>query len=369
MKMSDIKTNEIIGFHLVTDPHGCFSNWYESEFRYAGAWYNCVEQYMMAQKVSLGRRYDLRDMIMKSNDPDEIKKLAGKDYFPEFMKIKDIWDKNCKHIVKRGVRAKFQQNPDMLKELLETGNALLCECAGQDKVWGIGINLNNPAWKDVANWKGNNYLGIILMEVREELRREIAEYGSVQYIDYLGAGTIDEWKVTARQLKRIPQYYAAIHTYADQLPVGHMRDSFYDCPLDRIEYSMCVNMGGGLPVIGFYEMKQEVYEIAHKLSCKSYVSDIFRGSMPQWGSRGNPYFWDDLQTVFSFKSIPISSEELISIIHEVFYRITGERLVEDAVCYVDSYAHGGMSSGQVTGEWIINTCIPMLQERLENINR
>ena len=113
-------------------------------------------------------------------------------------------------------------------------------------------------------------------------------------------------------------------------------------------------------------MKQEVYEIAHSLSCKSYVSDIFRESMPQWGSRGNPYFWDDLKTVFAFKEIPMRTEELNTIIHEVFQRVTGERLTKDTVCHVEQYAHGGMSSGQVTGEWILNTCIPTLQERLES---
>lgn len=40
-----------VGFHLPTEPYGCFSNWYPSRFTYAGRTYNCVEQYMMAQKV------------------------------------------------------------------------------------------------------------------------------------------------------------------------------------------------------------------------------------------------------------------------------------------------------------------------------
>ncbi len=88
---------------------------------------------MMAQKVSLGHRYDLRQEIMDTHDPAKIKALAGKDSFPEFSSIKTVWDRNCRHIVKRGVKAKFQQNPDMLQELLDTGDALLCECAGQDK--------------------------------------------------------------------------------------------------------------------------------------------------------------------------------------------------------------------------------------------
>ena len=89
MKMTN--ANEIIGFHLTTEPHGCFSNWFSSKFTYAGIQYNCVEQYMMAQKVALGHRYDLQQEIMESSDPAKIKALGGKDSFPEFMNIKSMY--------------------------------------------------------------------------------------------------------------------------------------------------------------------------------------------------------------------------------------------------------------------------------------
>ena len=257
--------SETIGFHLPTEPYGCFSNWYPAKFTYAGVDYNCAEQYMMAQKVALGRRQDLVQKIMESADPAEIKAFGGKDSFPEFMEIKPIWDKYCRHIVKRGVRAKFRQNPDMLRELLDTGDALLCECAGQDRIWGVGINLRNPAWHDVSNWNGSNYLGVILMEVREDLRREITQSGSAQYIDYKHAAAIPEWKTTPFRLKRYPQYYAAVHAYADQLPIGHARDAFYNCTFETLENQMRVNMGCNLPVAGFYEMKQDIFETARRL--------------------------------------------------------------------------------------------------------
>ena len=184
--------DRIIGFHLTTEPHGCFSNWFPSDFVYAGIQYNCAEQYMMAQKVSLGGRYDLRQKIMETENPSEIKALGGKDSFPEFVNIKPVWERNCRHIVKRGVKAKFLQNPDLADELLDTGDALLCECAGHDRIWGIGINLQNSEWQDVSNWNGSNYLGIILMEVREELRKEQAQKGIVQYIDFRDSSAIPE---------------------------------------------------------------------------------------------------------------------------------------------------------------------------------
>ena len=265
---------EIIGFHLPTEPHGCFSNWFRSPFTYAGIQYNCVEQYMMAQKVALGRRLDLLGEIMDTDDPARMKALAGKECFPEFKNIKTMWDNNCLHIVKRGVKAKFRQNPEMLQELMDTGDALLCECSRQDRIWGIGINLNDDSWEYVRNWKGNNYLGIALMEVREELRRE----DDVSYTDFRDANEITEWTRSAEQLKRIPQYYKAIHAYADQLSIGNVRNCFYGGVLFEIEEAMRINQGGGLPVAGFYEMKQEVYEIAKSLRGESFQRDIIRNN-------------------------------------------------------------------------------------------
>lgn len=361
--------HEIIGFHLTTEPHGCFSNWYYSPFQYAGIRYNCTEQYMMSQKVALGHRFDLQQEIMESSDPARIKALVGKDSFPEFIQIKAVWDKNCKHIVKRGVKVKFQQNPDLLQELLDTEDAILCECAGQDRIWGIGINLHDSSWTDTTNWNGSNYLGIILMEVREELRKEQSDHGAVQYIDFRNAPAVPEWAVTAGHLKRIPQYYAAIHAYADQLPVGRLRDGFYGCSLEAVENMMRNNMGGGLPIAGFYEMKQEVYEIAHNLRCRPFLSDIFRERPEQWGLRGDPYFWGDLQTEFAFDDISITEKELTDRIFAAFEKKTHKPLTEDSTCYVEEYAHGGMSSGRLSGEWILNSCIPLLQTRLRKLQQ
>ena len=356
--------NQIIGLHSVTDPYGCFSNWFHSEFTYAGMNYNCVEQYMMFQKVSLGHRYDLQQEIMHTVDPERIKALGGKEYFTEFPSVKPIWEKHRKHIVKRGVRAKFMQNPEMLDVLLKTESSLLAECAGQDKIWGIGINLYNAEWNDVANWSGSNYLGQILMEIREELRREKTEKGFVQYIDFRNAASIPEWKMTVLQLKRFPQFYDAIHTYADQLPVGYLRDFFYKQSFEQVDYQMNTNMGGGLPISGFYEMKQEIYEIARRLRNQRFVSDIFYERPASWGLRGHPYFWKTLEERFAFDDISMTEEQLKEKISQVFKEKTGTDLAEDSIYYVEEYAYGGMSSGRLSGEWIVHKCIPMLQERL-----
>ena len=61
------------------------------------------------------------------------------------------------------VRAKFTQNQDMKQQLLATGNLVLVEGNGwHDTFWGV----------DLKTGEGENHLGRILMQVREELREE-----------------------------------------------------------------------------------------------------------------------------------------------------------------------------------------------------
>lgn len=240
----------------------CFSNWFPTEFDYAGRHFMNAEQFMMFHKVMMFKKYDLADQIMKTQDPAACKKIAGQK-FPEFRA--DIWEQVCRAIVKRGVKAKFSQNTSIMETLLSTGEALLAECSPYDKIWGIGIDIADPKRFNCTKWNGSNYLGRILMEVREELRIEVLlrPSGKIDYVDARDLPDIQEWNMQVNELKRIPKYYSAIHTYADTLPTASQRAFFLNSgTFANWEDTMRTNMGGGLPVEGFYEMKQEIYDIA-----------------------------------------------------------------------------------------------------------
>lgn len=360
--------HDIIGFHLPTEPHGCFSNWYGAEFDLAGWHYMNSEQYMMRQKVLLAGEYDLADKIMNTASPAEAQEYAGSKYFTSYVSVKPTWERIRKNVVKCGVRAKFAQNSELLEQLLNTGDALLCECAGKDTIWGIGINLHDPSWHDVRNWRGSNYLGVILMELRDEFRKEIAMFGAVQMVDYSETEPIDVWNMTAGQLKRIPQYYSAIHSYAESLPKGHVLDTFYyEHTLNDWDIAMCTNMGGGLPIAGFYEMKQEIYEIRKRLGGKRYLSELFTKEPDQWGLRGDRYFWRYLRNRFAWTEVPASEKELRELIGEQFEKLTGEQMTEQAQCHVKQFAHGGMSSGYLSGDFWINRGIPFLFSKINKV--
>lgn len=71
------------------------------------------------------------------------------------------WDKVKVGIMKRIIRAKADQHEYVRRKLLETGERELIEDSWRDDYWGWGPNRD-----------GNNMLGRLWMEVRDDLRAE-----------------------------------------------------------------------------------------------------------------------------------------------------------------------------------------------------
>ncbi len=241
-----------------------FSNWYHTPFIYAGRIYMSVEQFMLCHKALLFRKTGLAEKIRKMRIPAEVKTIQG---YPFSEWDSKVWEKISYNIVKRGVGAKFRKDARIQEELLSTGHELIAACSPTDKKWGIGIGIDDPKKEDVSRWKGKNYLGRILMEVREEIMQEraAAAAGFDLKFKLSDEEPIPEWQMTAGELKRIPPFYRAIHTFSDTLNDVERRE-FYKGRLSGWDYSMQYNMGGGLTIIGFYEMKQEIYDIAARLN-------------------------------------------------------------------------------------------------------
>ena len=158
--------------HIILFWDGPLSQWEPCVFTVDGVEYNCAEQYMMAQKALLFGDHDTHAMIMESESPRTQKKLGRVvDGFDE-----DVWHEEedngmprCWNIVRRGNLAKFSQNPCLRELLLETGDALIAEASPEDRVWGIGLGEDDPAAREPANWRGLNWLGEVLMDVRASL--------------------------------------------------------------------------------------------------------------------------------------------------------------------------------------------------------
>jgi len=73
--------------------------------------------------------------------------------------VRPDWKKINVEKMEETIYHKFTQHADLLKELLDTGNAELVEDSDKDAFWGVG-----------ADGKGRNELGKALERLRAQLR-------------------------------------------------------------------------------------------------------------------------------------------------------------------------------------------------------
>ena len=61
----------------------------------------------------------------------------------------------------------------MKEELLNTGDREIVEASPYDVVWGIGLSENDDLCLDKKNWRGTNLLGVVLTNLRNNLRKAV----------------------------------------------------------------------------------------------------------------------------------------------------------------------------------------------------
>ena len=157
----------VIGFHNPDEQYGFLSNWYLSDFTVDGVSFSSMEQYMMYKKAVVFKDKDIASKILKTDDVERIK-----EYGRQVSNYNDtIWNGMRQIIIYKGLLEKFRQNEKLKKELLDTGDDILAECAVSDKIWGIGLSMKDSNKNDIKAWRGQNLLGFALMLVRDELRK------------------------------------------------------------------------------------------------------------------------------------------------------------------------------------------------------
>lgn len=155
----------VICFHNPDEENGYLSNWYYSDFSIDDVEYTSMEQYMMYQKAIRFQDISIAEDILATQDVAQIKKMGRR-----VSGYNDhIWSGIRQIVVYEGLKAKFAQNDNLRKQLVETQDAILAECAVKDCVWGIGLSMHDPNRLNLEQWRGKNLLGYTLMMVRDGL--------------------------------------------------------------------------------------------------------------------------------------------------------------------------------------------------------
>ena len=143
-----------VKFYSSRGEYGCFSNFAPYPIRLKGRTWPTSEHYFQAQKFAGTEREEL---VRRAKRPHEAARL-GRD---RSARLRRNWERVKLSVMREAVRAKFTQHVELREKLLGTGGARIAEHTARDSFWGDG-----------GDGSGRNWLGRILMEVREELRRE-----------------------------------------------------------------------------------------------------------------------------------------------------------------------------------------------------
>ena len=142
----------IICFHNPNEENGYLSNWYPTHFTVEGIEFSSMEQFMMYQKACRFHDASVAKEILDTNDVAEIKKLGREVHGYN----ENTWNGVRQIIVYEGLKAKFSQNAELKEKLIDTGDAILAECAVRDQIWGIGLSMRDPNRLDRSKWRGKN---------------------------------------------------------------------------------------------------------------------------------------------------------------------------------------------------------------------
>lgn len=132
-----------------------FSNLSEIGFRLNDVKWPSVEHYYQAQKYAGS---EVHDQIRTAPSPLKAMKMGQN----RSLVVRADWDDAKVEVMRRAVSAKFQQNRRVRDLLLSAGDEELVHSSSSDLFWGQN-----------DDGDGENILGKILMDVREELAESL----------------------------------------------------------------------------------------------------------------------------------------------------------------------------------------------------
>jgi ribA/ribD-fused uncharacterized protein len=149
-------THEIHFYRANEKPYGAFSNLFRRPIIFECHEFPTSEHAYQAGKA---KKKEVRDWILSAPKASLAAMAAHGLYVWD---VVSNWSEIKYDRMRKVLRAKFTQHEDLRELLLSTGNARLVETGRTD-------NAVNRTWGEI-NGKGQNMLGILLMEIRSELR-------------------------------------------------------------------------------------------------------------------------------------------------------------------------------------------------------
>lgn len=142
------------------------SNFYMAEFEYRGIEVASAEHAYQYRKALSNGMPDHGKRILNAKNPREAKDLG------RYVKCTREWEEENRTIMEEIVLEKFTQVTQAKKALLRTGESVLAEAVPGQLLWGTGLSKDATFNTTRDAWPGQNWLGNILCDVRQKLKRE-----------------------------------------------------------------------------------------------------------------------------------------------------------------------------------------------------
>ena len=147
---------DLIKFHRVGDDYGWLSNSAPYPISLESKMWYTAEHYFQTQKFY---NESVQKEILRTRSAAEVIRISSN---PK-LRVRKDWNVVRLDVMRTAVRAKFTQITELRKLLLNTGDAELIDHSDEDSYWSDG-----------GDGGGRNMLGVVLMEVRDELRQPSA---------------------------------------------------------------------------------------------------------------------------------------------------------------------------------------------------
>lgn len=142
-------------------------NFHKCKFSYKNFTWSSAEQAYQAEKAMYFDDYSAFYKILSTDSPKEAKEIGQT--VRGFDKV--LWNKVSQSFMYDIVYQKFAQNEDLTNLILsdEFKGKHFVEGSPVDGIWGVRVAWDNPRIDDESNWDGENRLGKVLDDVRNEL--------------------------------------------------------------------------------------------------------------------------------------------------------------------------------------------------------
>lgn len=147
-----------------------FSNHFECEFEIENVKYDTTEQYLFSQRAQIVGDQVAYSKIMRNKLGRFAKKYGEEVTWPGTV---DEWRTFAYGKLKIANTAKYEQNKKLRLTLFGTYPAILAEANPTDQFWGIGLRRDDQRVRSEKTWNGDNRMGFLLVELRDELMARI----------------------------------------------------------------------------------------------------------------------------------------------------------------------------------------------------